>query len=236
MSIASRLACFPLAALTLAASLAAPATASACWDGVAFDTDRLTVSMATDLQAAEWTPERARNYAKWAGRLHALVPEGKTLDVEFGYIHLCDVVADTCEELDVTWNENYLSNLFEIVADATGVSDAQVMAARRSHMQPLTVQVAASSDLEAAESLAHDINEEMIGVKGFLEIGGFPAINDDAHVVESWKGDAPTYHVVVGSFLDREAANAAASTLKHDLGLRGFVRTLDQDSVDSVGC
>lgn len=232
MSIASRLACASLAALTLGA----PATASACWDGVSIGTERMTLSIPTDVDRAEWTAERARSYAKWAGRLDALIPEGKTVSVEFGWITICDVAADSCTEHHIMWEDDYLPNLFEILADATEASNAKIMAARRLNTKPLTVQVAASSSLYGAEALAERINEQMLGLNGFLDIGGFPAINDDAHVVESYKGDRVTYHVVVGSFLERDKAKKAADTLEHDLGLKTLVRTLDQSSVEDVGC
>ncbi len=234
MSIRSRFLSAVLAAATLA--VAAPSTANACWDGVYVETDKVSMAIDTGAADAQWTPERARSYAKWAGRIGALVPEGTTVSIEHGYITVCDDSTDTCRDVDRTWDDPHLFNLFELTADVVGASGKTIAAARRTNVEPLTVQAAASRDLEAAYRMADRINAAEVSFGGFLDVGGFPAHNDRAHVVETWKGDMPLYHVVVGSFMNRDDADAAATALREDVGVNGFVRVLDQWSVEELGC
>ncbi|MEM6989564.1 MAG: SPOR domain-containing protein [Myxococcota bacterium] len=233
MSIRTRVLTAALAAATL---VAAPATASACWDGVYVETDTVSIAISTAASDAQWSPERARSYAKWAGRIGALVPEGTTVSIEHGYITVCDETTDTCRDIEQTWDDAHLFNLFELTADVLDAPGRTIAAARRTTVEPLTVQAAATRDLYAAYKMADRINAAELGIGGFLDVGGFPSVNEYAHVVESWKGDMPMYHVVAGTFLNRADAKAAAVTLHEELGVEGFVRVLDQSSVEELGC
>lgn len=225
------------AALATAAALAAvPSTAQACWDGVYVETDTVSIAISTEVSEAEWSPERARSYAKWAGRIAALVPAGHSMSIEHGYISVCDLTGE-CKDIEQTWEDPYLSNLFELTADVLDTPRGTVARARRTNAEPMTVQVAATRNLDGAYKLANEINDAELELHGFLDVGGFPAMNEYAHVVESWKDQAPMYHVVVGSYLDRDDAEAAAASVETALGMHGFVRKLDQWSVeDELGC
>lgn len=235
MTIRTRL--FATALVAATAVTALPNRAHACWDGVFVETDKVALAIATDESSATWSPERARTYAKWAGRIGALLPEGTTLSVEHGFITICKDATESCIDIEQTWEDGHLFNLFEMTADLVDAPRGTIAKARRTTLTPLTVQVAASRNPGAAEKLAGRINAAQLGQTGFLDVGGFPTANADAHVVESWNGEAPLYHVVVGAFLDRAQADEAAVTLEDALGLDGFVRALDQSSlVEELGC
>lgn len=232
MTIRTRLLVATLASVAALAS----STAQACWDGVYVETDTISIAISTEVSEAEWTPERARAYAKWAGRIAALVPEGHSMSIEHGYISICDLTGE-CRDIEQTWDDPYLSNLFELTADVLDAPRGTVARARRTNVEPMTVQVAATRSLDGAYEVANDINEAELELHGFLDVGGFPATNEYAHVVESWKDQAPMYHVVIGSYLDRDDAEAAAAAVESKLGMHGFVRKLDQWSVaDELGC
>lgn len=227
---------FVAAALVAAALVAAPGTAQACWDGVYVEGEKVSIAIATDEGDTAWTPERARAYAKWIGRIGALVPDGTTMSIEHGYISICDDATRTCRDAKQSWDDPYLSNLFELTADLMQASRGTIAKARRTEVMPLTVQVAASQDFYAATAMAERINGAGLQLTGFLDVGGFPSANEYAFVVEDYDSDTLMYHVVVGSYLDRADAKAAAVALDEELGLSGFVRTLDQHSPDSLGC
>lgn len=231
-SLSTRL--FATAAFAAALTTAlVPGTAVACWDGMAISTDKVFLAMGDQTQ---WSPERARHWATWTARIDALVPEGKRLSVTHGFVEICDAEGP-CTELEGEWTNGSGFSLFEQVADAFDASRKTVATARRQHAMPLTVQVAASADLEAARALAARIDAAELGLHGFLDIGGFPSANAYAHVVEGTSDGAVVYHVVVGAFLDREQADNAATTLEGELGMRGFVRRLEQTSVvEDEGC
>lgn len=210
-----------------------PASADACWDGVSIATERVSLSIASDAHAT-WSPEQARRWAKWVARIDALVPEGKTLLAEFGTVEICDDATDECTELETTWENDDAFTLFELTADAVAASNKTIAAARRTTAMPLTVQIAASHDLDAATKLAARVNAAGLELSGFLDIGGFPAMNEYAHVVVS--ADHATFQVVVGAFLARSEADAVATMLDAELGLHGFVRPLDQWTITEEGC
>jgi len=233
MSIRTRAIATALAAATLTA--VGPSTAQANWDTTVYvETDKVSIAL-QDAQAA-WSPEQARSYAKWAGRIGALMPSGTTIAVDYGSITLCDDSTETCRDLDATWDDQHLFNLFELTADVVGASGKTIARARRTNVTPLTVQVAASYNERAAQRMANKINDAQIEFNGFLELGAMTGY-EFAHVVESWNGAEPLYHVVVGDFLERTDAKAASTALREQLGLKGFVRVLDQGSVEyELGC
>lgn len=209
-----------------------PSTALACWDGMAITTDKVVIAIETD---ARWSPEEARHWAKWVARIDALVPEGKTLSVTHGYVQIC-TTGGACEDVAEGWEHATAFTLFERTAALFDASGSAISDARHMHAVPLTVQVAASRDLQAAEKLAARINAAELGVSGFFDAGGFPSANASAHVVESFAGDDVVFHVVVGAFLEKREAESAARTLEQELGVQGFVRTLDQSSISEEGC
>lgn len=222
--------------LGLAAALVpclVPTHASACFDGISASSDRVTIAVAGD---DVWSPEVARHWARWVGRISALVPEGKTLQVIHGTVEICEAGTDDCRIADVTWDDGRLFTLFELTADLFAAPRTTIAAARHADGHPLTVQVAASGDRWAAERLAQRINAAELELSGFLDVGGFPSTNAYAHVVASPISDVPTYHVVVGAFLERGDAEAALGLLDSELGVHGYVRALDQVSAADEGC
>lgn len=215
----------------LALTLARPA--HACFDGVVIDGARTSIAMETD---ATWSPEAARHWARWVGRIDALVPEGKQLVVSFGVIEVCGDGHVDCVELPITWDDGRAFTLFELAADHFAPGGKAIAAARRSGRTPLTVQVAATRDATAAAALVERIDAAELGLEGFFNAGGFPSTHGYAHVVQSWDETGARYEVVVGAFLDREHADEAAMQLQETLDLHGFVRALDQSTLSDEGC
>lgn len=221
----------PLVTTTLTAL--APERAHACWDGIAVSSDRVVLGIDT---RASWSPEGARHWAKWLGRLDALVPAGKQLVVMQGAVEICDDGHENCEEAAMTWDDGSAFTLFQIAVALFDADGRQVAHARRAGHTALTVQVAATHDAAAATALATRINDAELELAGFYDVGGFPSTNDVAHVVERVTDDGVRYEVVVGAFLDRAQAHDALAALDEGFGLHGFVRTLDQRTLDDEGC
>ncbi len=222
--------------LTLVAALApclASTPARASSDRLEVTSDRVTITMASH---GAWSPEMARRWAKWVGRISALVPEGKVLQVDHGAIAICNAGTTDCVAAPATWDDGSLSTLFELTADLFATPAATITSGRRSDGHPLTVQVAATSDRGAAERLAERLNRGELELHGFLQVGGLPAFNDYAHVVVSPTATYPTYHVVVGAFLDRAQAEEALGLLDSDLGFGGYIRPLNLASPHEEGC
>lgn len=218
-----------LALVAALSSTLLPSLAHACWDGVALSTDKLTIQR---FDTQSWSPEEVRHWAKWVARVDALLPEGSHLDVFEGDATFCDGQKE-CVEIGTGLTP---FELFERTADAVHASRATIHAARRMESTPYTVQVAASHDLAAAEKLATRINEAELGLHGFYEAGGFPSFNAYAHVVESFGPDDTQYHVVVGAFLAKDEATNAMDVIASELGMHGFVRKLEQSSIEEEGC
>lgn len=221
----------PLVTTTIAALT--PTGARACWDGIAVSSDRVVLGIDTP---ASWTPEGARHWAKWLGRLDALVPAGKQLVVMQGAIEICDDGHENCREAAVGWDDGSAFTLFQIAVALFEPNRQQVAQARRAGHVALTVQVAATFDLAAAQALAVRINDAELELAGFYDVGGFPSTNDVAHVVERVTDDGVRYEVVVGAFLDRAQAREALAVLDEALTLDGFVRPLDQRTSADEGC
>ena len=208
-----------------------PASAHACWDGFSISTDRVAVAVEGD---SSWSPEQARNWANWASRIDALVPEGTTLAVVLGDLEICDAAG--CTIVESGWDDHEPSTLFDHAALALAAPATTIAAAQRAAVAPLTVQVAAGRNLGAALELARRINDADLGLAGFFDAGGFPSSNAYAHVVESSTATSTTFNVVVGAFLVRGDADAALTMLEAELDLHGFVRPLDQSSIEAEGC
>jgi hypothetical protein len=224
---------FASALLTLVTALAVlPRSADACWDGISVSSSKVQLGIES---TAAWTPEQARYWATWIARIDALVPEGKSLSVMHGFVQICDDAGGECEGVEASWDDSQPFTLFELTADLFEAKRATIHAARRTERAPLTVQIAASHDLIAAEKLAMRINESELPLAGFLDVGGFPSSNAVAHVVEPVYYDG-VYQVVVGAFLERSDADGALQVLASELDMHGFVRTLDQWSVGYEGC
>lgn len=193
--------------MILALTLSWSAPALACWDGTYAVVGRVELSS----DELEWSTGQVVATATWLGRIDAVLPDDASLRIDHG---TATVEYDDGTSFDVSWSGDSLEALFVRVAHETGASPDRVRAARR-HVTPVfTVQVAALPGREAAERLTTLIE----GEHGFLEVGGFPADNPTAHVVE----EGGAHVVLVGAFLDRSEAAAVASAI----GPRAFVRQL----------
>lgn len=208
-------------ALLLTALPVIPSSAAACWDGFAVRTPHLSV-MGGDTR---WRPSRAREVAKWAPRVEALLASaGVSAEVYWGDVELSDG-----SSLHVRYGG--LEHLFVQLARHLHISPQErrrALGARRG----LTVQVAASRDRDRAEALAARLNDRdhpdgPAGAHGAYEAGGFPSINDTAHVVtEPDAAGRPVHRVIVGVFVDRHEARRVAEEVASRSGTTAFARHL----------
>ncbi|MBX7192214.1 MAG: SPOR domain-containing protein [Sandaracinaceae bacterium] len=212
MTSPSRTRSLTLVILTLA-GLLAPAPAGACWDGFS-----ATVGDVQEYGSdTSWGLAQVEERARWLGRIDALLPDGATVMDEWGTVSV--YVGD--EEHDLEWRDGHYLTLFREVARIVGASPETIRRARRLETPVYVVQAGAFADRAAAERYASELSEDEAATHGFLEAGGFPADNPEAHVV-SVPGVRELHRVYVGAFVDRAEAEAVAATL----GGHAFVRTL----------
>lgn len=209
----------PSAAILLSAAM--PRPASACWDGTRIETPRLMM-MGPD---ARWRPERAREVAKWAPRVDALLAE-----IDLSAAIYWDVI-ELSDGTHIPIRHQSLERAFIEIARHRGVSRdvrRRALAAPRG----LTVQVAATRDRARADALAARLNDENhpdgpAGAHGMYEAGGFPSVNDTAHVVTELDASGREVHrVIVGTFLDRAEAERVAAEVAQRSGSLAFARRL----------
>lgn len=212
----------PITLLPLAlASLAclAPARAFACWDGFYVQAERVSF---TGEGVEDWSPAQVRALATWTRRLQALVGPGGEVEADMGYASVC--VAARCSEAAA--RSSRPDELFATVATALGASWRARSLALRVTAAPYSVQVAAVRDRAQAEALATRLSELELP-HGFVEIGGFPADNREAHVLDAVDATGrPVYRVVVGAFLDRADASAHVAEIARATGLPTLPRAL----------
>ena len=178
--------------------LSVPSPAHACWDGT------YATLGDVDLMSSEvgWSPERVGELATWLRRIDAVLPDGAVAMVEFGdvSIQLPDGTA-----LEPAWDGRSLAGLFDVVAAAVAAPADRVRVARSLVTPVYGIQVGAFSSGAAAEAFAASVT----GEHGFVEVGGFPADNPVAHVIEV----GGTYRVVIGAFVDRASAASLAASM-----------------------
>jgi hypothetical protein len=192
------------------------ATAHPCWDGYAARIGGLTIQGGND--PARWSPDQARHVARWGTRIAALLPRGAEVLLD-GNGTSCQGAA--CGALAASGaTSQRLPEAFDRIARARNVPPAARRSAQRSSPEVFTVQVFAGSHAGARRTKARVLALGE-GFYGFYEAGGFPATNDDAHVLR----DGAIHRVVVGTYLDRSEADRARRALATK-GLRGFVRAL----------
>ena len=204
--------------------------AEACWDGAAIDTGRVQVYTGTF--GTSWTPELARHAALWTARIEALLPENTRVISIHGYVEICqnaDENNQRCDEAYDQWDGRSLRDLFDIVAEHFGLDEVQRREARRTRRAPLTVQVAASTDLDVAQEIARRVQERLHDTDpelgGFLEVGGFPAMNDFVYVEPRQTSAGTVVHqVLVGTYVDRTEASSALTRIRIETGLQPFIR------------
>ena len=194
------------------------ATAHACWDGYAVRQGDIAFTGGDET----WDAASARDLATWTLRLQALLGPTGTVEAEFGFGEAC--IGDRCVEL--TGHAHTPRALFDDVARALAIPAAQRAAALRITAEPYAVQVAATHDGAAAETLAARISQGDLPI-GFYEAGGFPADNPEAHVVKAHDASgAVIFRVVVGAFVDRADASAHAAEIATATGLPTLLRKL----------
>lgn len=119
------------------------------------------------------------------------------------------------------WHDGHYLTLFREVARIVGASPADVARARSLETPVYVVQVGVFAERRGADALAAQVSSRDEAEHGFLEAGGFPADNPEAHVV-TIASARELHRVYVGAFVDRGEAEALAASL----GERAFVRAL----------
>ncbi len=202
-----------LTLVLLASLLLAPTRARACWDGFAASLGHVSVLVASD--EAVWNSTEVEETALWLGRVNALLPDNGSLELEHGY----GVLDCGQGPAEFEWRGGW-PQLFQQVArqcHATSRARAEAMSA----VTPVyTVQLAATHDEANAERLAEAVNTRELDASGFIEVGGFPAMNPVAHVVT----EGALHRVWVGAFLDRAEAEAVATLLGEGAYVRSLAR------------
>jgi len=208
-----------VALLALAAVL--PAPASACWDGSLVSTPHLFWQDDGEV----WRPARAREVAKWAPRIEALLaPRDLRVDAHWGQVDLSDGTS-------LQIRHHRLERLFIELARHLGVSREERL---RALAAPIgySVQIAAVRDRARADALADRLNDlgrpdGPLGAAGMYDAGGFPAANPTVHVVsEEDANGRPVDRLVTGTFLTRAEADEVAREASAELGTTAFVRRL----------
>jgi hypothetical protein len=212
--------------------------ARACWDGWAASTDRVSIRAPGD---DRWSPERARDAATWLVRTQAILPEGARVDAFAGLVTVCRQPAsasasaasatnpsDACDVIgEAKTDSAELATMFGAVARILKLRESETSHARAMRAAPLTVQVFAAYDAVSAANIAKKLNDDDIGEHGFLNVGGFPAKNDVAHVVvERDANGARIFRVVVGAFLEKRDAATTLADVAARARLQGFVRAI----------
>lgn len=218
-----------LCSFVLPCALLLPTPATACWDGVAAVSERVEFLFSDE--DADWSELDAQNYANWLMRIDALLPAGTKAGYQFGMTFtkgpddLCQL---SFEQHDAAYD---IEDVFDVVAEACNVSEAEVAAAAKLEADVFTVQLYSVADLAKADSIASNINYVRTcesSWHGFYEAGGFPSINACAHVLSTTLDDGRTVHrVIVGNFLTRAEANLVRAELNTQLGRDGLVRRME---------
>lgn len=198
-------------ALTLVLSLFVAQPARACWDGFHANVGHV-VEMGGD---TEWDLASIQLRATWLGRIDALLPTPGSVVIEHGYV----TVEANGVTHDLEWRDGRYVSLFRAVALAVGASPADVQRARSVSTPVYVVQSGAFLDAPLARTEARAISDRDDVEHGFLEAGGFPADNPEAHVV-TIQAARQLHRVYVGAFVDRAEADALAARLGHGAFVR----------------
>jgi hypothetical protein len=201
-----------LAAFAVLSGALAPSPALACWDGFYARVGDVEEMGSDDT----WDADDARERARWLGRIDALLPSGAMVLSEWGTV----TVSVAGHEEVIEWRDGHYLTLFREVA-RVGASPAEVARARGLETPVYVVQVGASSDRNGADAFAARVSSRDEAVHGFLEAGGFPADNAEAHVVTITSA-REIHRVYVRAFVDRGEAQALVAAL----GGHAFVRAL----------
>jgi len=202
-----------LLVLSLSLGVIVPARALACWDGF-----HARVGSVEEMGVDEtWDATTLRHRARWLGRIDALLPNSASVSVDHGYVTV--TVGTSTHELE--WADGDYLTLFREVARILGASPADIARARSEQTGVYVVQAGAFVSPTHAQTHADALSATDVATHGFLEAGGFPADNPEAHVV-ALRDARAAYRIYVGAFVDRAEAEALASALGHG----AFVRAL----------
>lgn len=210
--------------LTVACLALTPAPALACWDGLLAESADVRLQLMGGA-AGTWDPARMQSFATWLTRIDAIAPD--FLEV-IATDHDVTVFCDTCKNSENLKWDGDLATLFDRVAKAVGADRKTRRQALEQDATAYTVQIAAFATKADADALARKLNgqADSLETHGFVQIGGFPSMNDTTHVVAVSHETGPVYRVVVGAFLSRADAEAAQTLVHEETSLRGFVRPL----------
>ncbi len=202
-----------LTLVLLASLLLAPTRARACWDGFAASLGHVSVLVASD--ETSWHPADVAETALWLGRVNALLPDNGSLELEHGYGSLDCGQGPT----DFAWRGGF-PQLFQQVAQQCHATSRDRARAMSTVTPVYTVQLAATRDEANADRIAEAVNARELAVSGFIDVGGFPAMNPVAHVVS----EGAMHRVWVGAFLERTEAESVATLLGEGAYVRPLVR------------
>ena len=202
-----------LPALVAALVLFVPSIADACWDGYSAQVGNVSASG----DDTTWDEATVRNHALWLGRINALLPQNAQIVVQLGFVTLD--VGNTSDEF--AWHDGDYRTLFDAVATRVGSSSEAKQRAMRTKTPVYVVQAGAFVKESRAEAWAAALSQRDEAEYGFIQTGGFPADNPEAHVVTT-SGKRKLHRVYVGAFLQRTEAEKLAKRL----GGGAFVREL----------
>lgn len=200
-----------LPALVAACALFVSSMADACWDGYSAQVGNVSASG----DDTTWDEATVRNHALWLGRINVLLPQDAQMVVQLGFVTLD--VGSTSNEFE--WHDGDYRTLFDAVAIRVGSSEAAKLRAMRTKTPVYVVQAGAFVKESRAEAWATALSQRDEAEYGFIQTGGFPADNPEAHVVTT-PGKRKLHRVYVGAFLQR----AEAEKLAKRLGGGAFVR------------
>ena len=118
-----------------------PATASACWDGLAAGGDGVSISLWQD---ASWNPARARQMAVWVTRLEAIVPADTSIEIMNGSLSCGGAGCPDGAFLEVRPGD--LAHAFDAAAKLFGTPRAAAARAKSLPSSLFTVQVFAGAE------------------------------------------------------------------------------------------
>lgn len=202
--------------LLLACLLGLATPTPATWTGHRVTADRISLRGAR----ADWSLAQVRDYARWIPRIQALLKRERFIRDD-GRRALC--VGAKGSEGCVRLRATAPAELFAEVARLMKRSPAEVQAARAVPGGAWTVQLAAGRREAAARAHAKVINTTVAFYDGgFVDYGRFPGSRPVAFAVRHGSGFA----VILGAWLDEDAARDALDELRRTHGLDGFARPL----------
>lgn len=215
----ARVACPALSLLSILLISLTPTPASACWDGFSAELGKVSIEGEVHPESEpEWQIGQARALARWGTRLNALLPHDSSLDIAFLSVTLCvPRHRHKCAEIPAPWwkeagdaspaqLDHWLGRAFALVATRIRATPRRIAVARRASSTLFTVQVGSYRSRGLAERQVEQLNH-MVRYnylpwesRSFYVAGGFPALDDVAHLLPCRIKGHVWHRVVVGEF------------------------------------